>query len=141
MDQAVKDAIYKAVSREPLAQTMQMKLVELDLGCSCVEMNYNPATMNNIYQRAHGGAIFALIDEAFETASQTHGTIAVALNVNVSYVASPDGAGRLYARAREVSRSKKIATYDIRVSGENEQLIAICQAMAYQTGKPIPFIR
>ncbi len=141
MDQAVKDAIYEAVSREPLAKMMQMKLVELDSGCSCVEMNYDPSTMSNIYQRAHGGAIFALIDEAFETASQTHGTIAVALNVNVSYVASPDGPGVLYARAREVSRSRKIATYDIRVSDESKQLIATCQAMAYLTGKPIPFIR
>ena len=80
-----------------------MELVELDTGYSVVEMNYTPQLMSNIYERAHGGAIFALIDEAFETSCQTHGTIAVALNVNVTYVASPDSPVRL--RAHQASQS------------------------------------
>ena len=90
MDQKVSDAIYAAVKKEPFAKVMKMNLVELELGYSAVEMIYDPANMDNIYARAHGGAVFALIDEAFETAGQTDGTIAVALNVNVTYTASPE---------------------------------------------------
>ena len=81
MEQNVKDAIYNAVENEPFAKVMKIRLVELELGFSAVEMVYDPGKMNNIYERAHGGALFALIDEAFETAGQTDGTIAVALNV------------------------------------------------------------
>ena len=95
--------------------------------------------MNNIYGRTHGGALFALIDEAFETACQTHGTIAVALNVNVTYVQSPQTGDRLRAQAMEVSRTRKTATYDIKVTNTDGDLIATCQALAYRTGKPIPF--
>ena len=86
MDQSVKECIIKAVKNEPYARTLNMELVELGKGYSAVEMTYRPETMDNIYSRAHGGAIYALIDEAFETAGQTDGTIAVALNVNVTYV-------------------------------------------------------
>ena len=86
MDQKVTKAIFQAVKNEPFARVMNMELVELDLGHSMVHMTYEPEKMNNIYDRAHGGALFALIDEAFETASQTDGTVAVALNVNVTYV-------------------------------------------------------
>jgi acyl-CoA thioesterase len=140
MDQAVKEAIYRAVKKEPFAQAMNMELVALDLGYSVVEMTYDPATMNNIYDRAHGGAIYALIDEAFETSCQTHGSVAVALNVNVTYVSSPEAGVRLKAEAKEVSLTKKTAGYDIKVKDQNGQVIATCQALAFRTGKPIPFL-
>jgi len=140
MDQAVKEAIYRAVEREPFAQAMNMELVALDLGYSMVEMTYDPAAMDNIYDRAHGGAIYALIDEAFETSCQTHGSVAVALNVNVTYVSSPEAGVRLQAEAKEISLTKKTANYDIKVKDQNGQVIATCQALAFRTGKPIPFL-
>lgn len=140
MDQAVKEAIFRAVRKEPFAQALKMELVALDEGYSAVEMAYDPAAMDNIYGRAHGGVIFALIDEAFETASQTHGTIAVALNVNVTYVTSPETGARLRAEAQEVSKTNKTAAYDIKVTDHKGQIIATCQALAFRTGKPIPFL-
>jgi len=140
MDPKIKNAIETAVKNEALAKIFKIDLVELDLGRSVVEMDYSPETMSNIYDRAHGGAIYALIDEAFETAGQTHGTIAVALNVNVTYIASPQNGVRLRAVALETSRTKKTAVYDINVWGPDKQHIATCQALAYRTGKPIPFI-
>ena len=140
MDQKVRDAIFHAVEKEPFAKAMQIRLVELELGFSIVEMIYNPTHMNNIFERAHGGALFALIDEAFATASQTDGTIAVALNVNVTYVSSPKAGVRLRAEANRVSRTKKTAGYDIRLTDEKNNVIATCSALAYRTGKSIPFL-
>ena len=75
MDETVKIAITQAVKREPFAQALKMELVELEDGYSVVRMVYNQDKMDNIYNRAHGGAIYALIDEAFETAGQTDGTV------------------------------------------------------------------
>ncbi len=140
MDKNIKTAIFTAVEKEPFAQAMNMKLLELEQGYSLVEMRYEPEKMNNIYERAHGGAVFALIDEAFETAGQTDGTIAVALNVNVTYISSPEPETILQAEAREVSRTKKTAGYDIKVRDQEGRLIATCQALAFRTGKPVPVL-
>ena len=140
MDRRVKEAIEKAVAAEPYARLLGIELVELADGCSAVEMTYDPARLNNIYGRAHGGALFGLIDEAFETAGQTDGTVAVALNVNVTYVASPQPGARMRAEARRTAQTKRTATYAIKVHDQDGQLIAVCQALAYRTGKPIPFL-
>ena len=140
MDQKVREAILNAVKIEPFAQALQIELAELGDGYSVVQMTYRPDKMSNIYARAHGGAIYALIDEAFETAGQTDGTIAVALNVNVTYVASPQPGQRLRAEARRVSQTRKTASYDIKVTDQNGKIIALCQALAFRTGKPIPFL-
>ncbi len=140
MEERVRQAIVAAVKREPFAVMLGMELVELGDGCSRVEMIYDPARQDNIYSRAHGGALFGLIDEAFETAGQTDGTVAVAMNVNVTYVASPRPGDRLSAAAQRIAQTKRTATYDIKVTDPDGRLIATCQALAYRTGKPIPFL-
>ncbi len=140
MDQKVREAITNAIKRETFAQALNMKLVDLDDGYSVVEMVYHPERMGNMYDRAHGGALFGLMDEAFEAASQTKGTIAVALNVNITYVTSPQPGSLLRAEAKRVSETKKTASFDIKITDQNENMIATCQALVYQTGKPIPFL-
>jgi acyl-CoA thioesterase len=139
MDQALKEGIQRAAAREPFARKLGITLEYLDLGHSIVKMKYTPETMDNIYNRAHGGALFALIDEAFETAAQTRGTIAVALNVNVTYVSAPQAGDELKAEATEIVSTRKTATYHINITNQTGKLIATCHALAYNTGKPAPF--
>ena len=140
MDPSVYQAISKGGVSEPYARALKFEFLALAKGYSKVAMTYDPSIMDNIYQRAHGGAIFGLIDEAFETAGQTDGTIAVALNINVTYVSSPQPGTRLTAEARRISQTRKTASYDITVTADDGELIATCNALAYRTGKPIPFL-
>ncbi len=139
MDPTVKKAIFEKVAKEPFALKFGLKLVELETGYSKVEMTVGP-DMENFFQMAHGGALFALVDEAFETASNSHGTVAVALNMNVSYIAPARPGDRLTAEAQEYSRTRKTAVYDIKVHDRKGRLIASCNALVYRKGTPLPFI-
>jgi len=139
MDDRVKEAIFREVEKEPFAQKFGLKLIDLKEGYSKVEMNFTP-DMENFLGMAHGGALFALIDEAFETASNSHGTVAVALNMNITYVSPPSPGSKLIAEAQEFSRTKKTASYDIRVFDVGKNLIAFCQALVYRKETPLPFL-
>jgi acyl-CoA thioesterase len=139
MDENVKAAIFRQVEREPFALKFGLRLVELNDGYSKVEMNFTP-DLENIFGMAHGGALFALIDEAFETASNSHGTVAVALNMNITYIAPPLPGSRLTAEAKEFNRTNRTAVYDIRVTDGPGNLIASCQALVYRKGTPLPFL-
>jgi acyl-CoA thioesterase len=140
MDEKVKRAIYEAVASEPFARALNMTLKALDDGYALVEMPYDPSVNDNIYQRAHGGAVYGLIDEAFEASCQTDGTVAVAMNVNVTYVSSPFAGAILQAESKQISQTKKTTGFYIQVTDQDNRLIATCQALAYRTGKPIPFL-
>lgn len=139
MDEKIRAAIYRQVEKEPFAQKFGLKLVALDDGYSRVEMVFTP-DMENIFRLAHGGALFALIDEAFETASNSHGTMAVALNMNITFISPPPLGSKLTAEAKEFYRTNKTANYDIKVYDEKKQLIASCQALVYRKGNPLPFL-
>ena len=139
MGEEIFEAIRKRVEEEPYAKKMGLKLVEVDSGYSLVEMKFTE-DMENVFGMAHGGAIFSLIDEAFEVASNSHGTVAVALSMSVTYVSSPKKGDTLFAEGREVSRSNRVATYSIQVKTDGGDLIAICQALVYRKRDPLPFL-
>jgi len=139
MDPKVKEEIFRQVAVEPFAQKFGLKLLDLSEGYSKVEMAFTP-DMANMFGAAHGGALFALIDEAFETASNSHGTLAVALNLNITYIAAPEPGTTLTAEAREFSRTHRTAGYAIQVFAPGGQLIASCQALVYRKGTPLPFL-
>ncbi len=139
MNNEIRNAIYKQVAAEPFAKKLGLKLIDLQEGYAEVEMIFTQ-DMENMFGMAHGGAIFALIDAAFEVASNSHGTMAVALNMNINYLASPAKGSKLTARAKEINKAKKTAVYDIIVTDDKNNLIAACQALVYRMEKPLPFL-
>ncbi len=139
MDEQIRKAIFDQVAREPFSRKLDIKLLDLEEGYSKVALTLRP-DLENIFGMAHGGAIFSLLDVAFETACNSHGTTAVALNVVITYLASPNPESTLTAEARELSRTRKTANYDIKAYDDQGRLIASCQALAYRKGTPLPFL-
>ena len=140
MKHDVYDAIHAKVETEPFAGTMGLKLIKVDKGYSLVEMQLTHE-MENIHGMAHGGAIFSLIDEAFEVASNSHGTMAVALNMNITYIAAPRIGYCLRAEATEMSKTTRTANYSITVKDSKDNLIATCQALVYRKNERLPFLK
>jgi acyl-CoA thioesterase len=139
MQKRIIEALSKRVENGAYARKLGIHLVELAPGHAVVEMN--PLNDNmNIFGTTHGGAIFSLLDEAFQASCNSHGTVAVALSVTVNYHQPPDGNSKLRAESNEVHRSRKTATYEIVVTDEKNALIASCLAMAYRKRGKLPFL-
>lgn len=139
MEDPVISAIKKQVESERFARKMGLRLVELGPGTAVVEMV--PQIDNeNIFGMTHGGAIFSLIDEAFQVSCNAHGTVAVALNMTIAYHHAPRKSSVLRAESKEIHRSRKTATYDIKVKDERDVLIASCMAVAYRKSDKLPFL-
>ncbi|MFH1349706.1 MAG: hotdog fold thioesterase [Pseudomonadota bacterium] len=140
MDDRVLSSIFRQVEKESYAQKLGLRLIDLKPGYAVAEMEPLEDTMN-IFGMTHGGAIFSLIDEAFQASCNSYGTIAVALNVTVTYHHPPDRKSVLRAESKEIHRSNKTATYEIKVTDEKNVLIASCLALAYRKKEGLPFLR
>ncbi|HOG13215.1 MAG: PaaI family thioesterase [Smithellaceae bacterium] len=139
MDEKVRKAIFKRMEQEPFGRKFGITLVDIKEGYARVEMRFT-SDMENMFGIAHGGAIFSLMDAAFEVASNSHGTMAVALNMSVNYLASPAKGALINAEASEINKTKRTAAYDIRATDESGKLLAACQALVYRLDKPLPFL-
>jgi acyl-CoA thioesterase len=138
MTERVFEALRRMVEIEPFAREMGFRVTVLDEGFARVEMNFTDR-MKNIHGTAHGGAIFSLMDEAFELASNSHGTIAVALNVNISFLAPPKQ-GLLAAEAKEISLTGRTANYQLSLLDPSGKLLATGQGMVYRKKDKLPFL-
>jgi len=134
-----REAFFNKVSQEPYSKLLSIKLVDVQEGYALCEMHYTDA-LDNIHGIAHGGAVFSLIDEAFEISSNSHGTVALALNMNMTYIKPALKNSLLRAESREVSRGRRTATYQITVN-DSEGLVATCQALVYRKDAEIGFLK
>ena len=139
MEEKVLLSIRRQVEKEPYAGKLGLRLVDVAPGHAVVEMTPADETMN-IFGMIHGGAIFSLIDEAFQVSCNAHGTVAVALNMTITYHQAPVLGRILRAESNEVHRSRKTGTYEIKVTDEKRDLIATCLALAYRKEQRLPFL-
>lgn len=104
-------------------QSSHMKVTRVDSGEAVVQMQITPETLN-IYGLVHGGAIFSLADTAAGAASFTSGRESVTLSSSMNFLASARH-GWLYARAISAHTGGSTGVYQVRVTDQNERLIAV----------------
>ena len=115
---------------DALADHLGIELNDVSTGSASARMQVQ-AHHRNSYGSVHGGALYALADVVFATASNSHGRVAVAIEANMSYFKAVS-AGTLTATAEEVSRSHKLATYDIRITDDDDDLVARFTGTVYR---------
>ncbi|MEJ2717880.1 MAG: PaaI family thioesterase [Deltaproteobacteria bacterium] len=137
MNEKLHDALKQRSRTEPYARLLKMEAVQVGKGKAAVRMRVSP-DLENVFGSTHGGALFSLIDEAFQLACNSHGVLSVALNVSITFVTAPSGDALLEARATEAHKSNRTSSYLCEVRDvQDDKLIATAQALAYRTGKQI----
>ncbi len=127
-DQKVLDHILKDAFAGHLGARVEIPAP----GHSRVSLTITKA-MTNFHGTTHGGVIFSISDMAFAAACNSHGRVAVALNVSISFLKPSFPGDRLVAEAREVHKGRRTSLYDITVINEDTgELIAKSQDQAYR---------
>lgn len=118
------------VARDAFARHLGVEVLECGDGHARARMGIEAHHLNSA-GILHGGAVFALADAAFSAASNSHGTLAVAVNVSISFFKAVTG-GTLVAEVREVAFNPKLATYLMEVRDEGGALVAQLQGTVYR---------
>jgi len=124
------EVVRNFFKNDRFAEHVGIELLKVSEGHAKAKMEIKEHHLNGI-NIAHGGAIFSLADLAFAVASNSHRTIALGINVSISYLKAVDS-GTLIAEAKEVSINPKLATYEVRVTDEHNDLIAIFLGTVYR---------
>ncbi|RJX33813.1 MAG: PaaI family thioesterase [Desulfarculus sp.] len=137
MDEAVQK-LWQRTQNEEFRRLLNMEVLEIEPGRALVAMDYRPE-LNNIFGRLHGGAVFSLLDEAFQLACNAHGSIAVAQQLSIYYLAPAEPGVRVLAEVTEMHATRKIALYRAEVRQADGRRLATATAQAYRLGRPLPF--
>ncbi len=124
------DVMKKFIEKDAFAKHLGVEMLESSKGRAKARMAIKSNHLNSA-GTVHGGAIFSLADAVFSVASNSHETLAVAINVSISFFKAVKG-GTLTAEAEEVAINPKLATYLIQVKDESGNAIALFQGTVYR---------
>lgn len=119
--------------RDGYMRALGAEIVDIDRGSAIIRMTVRKESLN-FNGTCHGGAIFSLADCAFGVATNSYGVLSAGIDAHMTFNAAARVGDTLTATAREVSRSRKIAIYEITVAGEEAGHIASLTGTAYIIG-------
>jgi acyl-CoA thioesterase len=128
--------IKRCLKNDRFAALANVELLTVSPGHATTKMVLHPHHLNGLGS-VQGGAIFTLADFAFAAASNSHGTVAVAINVSITFMKAGQ-TGTLWAEAREVSRNFKLGSYPVEVKDDQGEMVALFQGLAYRKSEKIP---
>ena len=128
--QALAERIAGVIEREDRASRfLGMRLDEVKPGAARLSMRVS-ADMVNAQRVCHGGLIFSLADSSFGYACNTHNHRALAASCTIDFLAPAQIGDELSAEATEVARAGRTSVYDVRVTNQHGELVALFRGKA-----------
>ena len=93
--------------------------------------------MLNGHNVCHGGFVFALADSAFAFACNTYDDVTLAAAASIEFLRPANEGDRLTAEARERRRGRRSGIYDVTVSNQDGEPVALFRGRSHSTGRPI----
>ena len=107
--------------RDRFAESIGIELLNISLGYAKAKIDIKPEHLNG----------FRAADLAMAAASNANGQLAVSINASINYIKSAYGT-TIYAEAREVSSNPKLASYEVTISNDKNEVIATLQGLMYR---------
>jgi acyl-CoA thioesterase len=118
------------------SQNLGLEILDVAPGSVRICMTVRPEMVNG-HGLCHGGIIFTLADSAFAFACNSHGEPMVAAGASIDFLAPTPAGELLTATATEVSRGARHGVYDVRVSKNSGETVALFRGRSARLRPPI----
>jgi acyl-CoA thioesterase len=126
---AVRDGMF---ANDRASQAMGMRIRAIGPGTCVVEMSVRDDMLNG-FDICHGGVITTLADSAFAFACNSYNELTVAAGLSIDFLAPVRGGDVLTAAAREVSLSGRSGIYDVTVTNQRGEPVAVFRGRSHRT--------
>ncbi len=122
--------LAKFLEKDLFVNSIGITLTEIGKGTAAAQLTVTPGHCNAA-ENIQGGVVFTLADFTFAAAANSHMKIAVTLNASIQYIKGVSAGAVLYAKAKEISCKRKISNYQVDVTDETGDLVALFMGTAY----------
>ena len=123
-------------ANDPASSGLGIAIEEVGPGFARLRMTVGPHMLNG-HGTCHGGFIFALADTAFAAACNTYNSVTVAAAASIDFLAPAQAQDALTAEARELWRSKRSGIYEVKVSNQRGETVALFRGRSHCKGGPL----
>lgn len=126
------------MSISPVMRSLGVEVIEVRAGYTRMAIEVRP-DIANVHGSCHGGVIFTLADIAFGMAGQAGNEKAMSASAEIQFLAPAMVGTRLFAEARETWRRGKNAIYDVVMTTDGGEVVALVRGrMRFIGGHHLP---
>lgn len=130
---AVRVGMYAA---DRASQALGITIDAMAPGSATLRMTVRPDMLNGLGS-CHGGLITTLADSAFACACNSYNELTVASGLAIELLAPAHEGDVLVAAASELSRRGRLGIYDVAVTNQRGERVALMRGRSYSAkGKP-----
>lgn len=127
----VVDRMY---NNDPFSKWLGIERVEDGAGKSILRMTVRKEMLNG-FSVAHGGITYSLADSALAFAANGHGIQSMSIETGISHTKKVVEGDVLTASTKEISLTTRIGIYQIDITNQNNEIVALFKGTVYRTGK------
>lgn len=113
-----------------------VELLEVTSGYAKAKMLVTPDHLNG-GGVCQGGALFTLADLAFAAVANSHKQLTLSISSTISFL-RPVSSGYVYAEATEVHNHHRIPYIEVKLTDEQQRLIAVFTSVGYRKDVTLP---
>ncbi len=132
----VERAVRRISSNDRFARMVGVAIEEVRPGYARVTMKVEDKHLNSV-DITHGAAVFTVADTAFALASNSHGRVALALNMSINFLKATGYGSILTAEATEDNLTNRTGLYRITVKDETGDLVSLAEGLVYRKKEDI----
>ena len=117
-------------NNDPYSQWLDLQKVAIGPGHCTLKMKVRKEMLNG-FSLAHGSITYALADSALAFASNSHGKKCLSIDTQISHLLPCKEGEIITAKAREISRSRKLGRYEVEVHNQEEKMVSHFQGTVY----------
>jgi len=129
-----KKIVKTMFDRDAFSKWLGIEVVKVEKGFCELNLIVREE-MTNGFKIAHGGITYSLADSALAFSSNSHGRKSVSVETSISHIKQCLVGDVITAKAIEKSISHKIAIYEIIITNQKEETVALFKGTVYRTSK------
>jgi acyl-CoA thioesterase len=119
------------LARDTASTMLGIRIADVKPGYARVTMTVRDDMLNG-HRMCHGGLIFTLADSAFAVSCNSHNESAVAAAASIDFLAPAFEGDELSAEANELWRAGRSGIYDITVTNQRGERIALFRGRSHR---------
>lgn len=135
-DQRARAVVDQMMTHDRFSQWLGIEVLEVREGYSRIRMEVRTEMVNG-FGIVHGGVPFSLADSAFAFACNNRNNLSVALDTSINFLKPTKVGDMLVAEAIEQHDGRSTGLYQITITNQHEQQVALFKGLCFRTHKPL----
>ena len=130
------DVVNFMTEKDLFSQWLGIEIIEIKEGYSKTKMIVRKEMINGLGV-VHGGVTFSLADSTFAFACNNRNNLSLALDTSINFLKPVHVGDVLIGEAKEIHNGQSTGLYQVIISNQEEQIVALFKGTCFRTGKKL----